>query len=205
MADLIVRRGGLGGGDIDPVRLVQESMRRIQDLMRVDPFLEMGPVPLVNQASTFVPDFEVRETRDGIVLRADVPGVSPENLEITVADNRLRISGKREIDVEERGDTWYAAERAYGSFTRVFVLPEGVDTSDVQANVENGVLTIQVGKREESQPRRIAVGQQASRRIGQDVGQQGGVAQQQQQAQQQSADIQDQQPASQQQREPEKV
>lgn len=152
-------------GDVDPVRLVQESVRRLQDLMRVDPFFDLEPVPLIGRAGTFVPDFEIRETRDGIVLRADVPGVSPDDLEITVADDRLRISGKREINEEERGDTWYAAERAYGSFSRVFVLPPAVDASNVQANVENGVLTIQLGKRAESQPRRIEVGQQASRQI----------------------------------------
>ena len=162
MADLTIRRGAGGGANLaqnDPFHLVRESMRRMQDLFR-DPLLELDPIAYVESGrlAQFVPDFEVRETRDGLVFNADLPGVKDDDLEITVVGNRLRINGKRELQQESRGDTWYAAERAYGSFARTFILPDGCDTSNVTANLENGVLTVQLPKREEAQPRRINLG-----------------------------------------------
>jgi HSP20 family protein len=70
----------------------------------------------------FVPDFEVKETKEGFVFKADVPGIKEKDLEITMTGNRLTISGKREAEMEERSDTYYACERSYGSFTRAFTL-----------------------------------------------------------------------------------
>lgn len=163
MADLTVRRGRPGNlvsGQNDPFQMVRESMRRMQDLFG-DPGFGLDPIGFVEQSNrmlTFAPDFEVRETQDGLVFHADLPGVKEDDVDVTVVGNRLRITGKREFDQETRGDTWYAAERQYGSFTRTFVLPEGCDTNDIDANLENGVLTIKLGKRAETQPRRIALG-----------------------------------------------
>lgn len=164
MADLTIRRGT--GGNLaqnDPLQMVRESMRRMQDLFR-DPMFELDPIAFLEagRAMTFSPDFEVRETKDGLLFRADVPGVKEEDVDVTVVGNRLRISGRRELEQESRGDTWYAAERSYGSFTRSFVLPEGCDTNDVEAHLDNGVLSVRLGKRQEAQPRRIAIGRQGA-------------------------------------------
>ncbi|MES2638475.1 MAG: Hsp20/alpha crystallin family protein [Myxococcota bacterium] len=166
MADLTVRRGQQGGGGQltqqgggDPFGMVRESMRRMQDLFR-DPLFEMDPIGFLEagRLTQFVPDFEVRETQDGLVFVADLPGVKEDNLDITVVGNRLRINGRREFEQENRGDTWYTAERAYGTFNRTFILPEGIESDKVDANLENGVLTIRVPKAAQSQPRRIALG-----------------------------------------------
>jgi HSP20 family protein len=174
MADLTVRRGQQGGGGQmtqqggggDPFGMVRESMRRMQDLFR-DPLFEMDPIGFLEagRLTQFAPDFEVRETQDGLVFVADLPGVKEENVEITVVGNRLRINGRREFEQENRGDTWYAAERAYGTFNRTFILPEGIQTENVDANLENGVLTIRVPKAAQSQPRRISLGGQQQRAI----------------------------------------
>jgi len=164
MANVTVRRNQGGGGGMiaegnDPFRMVRESMRRMQDLFR-DPSFEIDPIGFMEMGrlQAYAPDFEVRERQDGLVFTADVPGVKEEDLEITVVGNRLRISGKREFEQESRADTWYAAERSYGNFTRTFILPEGCDTDKVYANLANGVLTIELGKRSESQPRRVQLG-----------------------------------------------
>ncbi|MDP2317030.1 MAG: Hsp20/alpha crystallin family protein [Pseudomonadota bacterium] len=171
MADLTVRRGQGGGGltttaDVDPFRMVRESMRRMQDLFR-EPSFEMDPLAFLESGrmAQFIPDFEVRETQDGLVFMADLPGVKENDVEVTVIGNRLRINGKREFEQENRGDTWYTAERAYGSFNRTFILPEGADTNNVEAHLDNGVLNIRIPKRAESQPRRIALGGQQQRAL----------------------------------------
>ena len=157
MADLMVRRGvGAPVADVDPFRLMRDQVRRMQDLFRWDPYAELDS-PSFAAPVVFVPDFEVRDTRDAIVFTADLPGVCQDDLDITVIDNRLRLSGKREQERVNEGDTWYTAERSFGSFTRSFVLPEGVDTDSVSARLENGVLTICVNKQVAVQPRRIAL------------------------------------------------
>lgn len=164
MAELTIRRGA--GGNLalnDPFQMVRESMRRMQDLFR-EPMFEPDPLAILEagRMMAFTPDFEVRETKDGLLFRADLPGVKEDDVEVTVLGNRLRISGRRELEQESRGDTWYAAERSYGSFTRNFALPEGCDTNDVAANLTDGVLTVRLGKRQEAQPRRIAIGRQGA-------------------------------------------
>jgi HSP20 family protein len=160
MADLSVRRGGSSAlQQNDPFQMVRESMRRMQNLFQ-NPLFDVDPFSFLEGAglSQFAPDFEVRESQGGLVFKADLPGVKESDVEVTVIGNRLRITGKRELEQESRGDTWYAAERAYGSFSRTFLLPEGCDTGSVDAHLDNGVLTIQLGKRQEAQPRRIQVG-----------------------------------------------
>ncbi len=132
------------------------QVRMMRDLMNWDPFREMsayGP-PIT---SGYIPCFEVKETKDGYLFRADVPGVREADLDITVTRNRLTVSGKREADKEESTDTFYAYERAYGSFTRSFTLPEGVDANAVHADLKEGVLTLLVRKTPEAQPKKIAI------------------------------------------------
>jgi HSP20 family protein len=127
--------------------------------MRWDPFREMAPFWAgEDQVPRFTPDFDVRETREGFVFRADVPGVKDRDLEITMTGNRLTITGKREAAELEQTDTYYARERSYGSFTRAFTLPDGTDTGDhVHADLREGVLTLVLPKKQELKPRRIEV------------------------------------------------
>jgi HSP20 family protein len=124
-----------------------------------DPFRQMAPfLAGEDQPARFAPDFEVKETKEGFVFKADVPGVKEKDIEITLTGNRLTISGRREAEVEEKMDTYYAYERSYGSFTRAFTLPEGTDgNNNIRADLKDGVLTLVLPKRVELQPRRIEV------------------------------------------------
>lgn len=150
MANLIRRNDprSLEGRLPDPF----EMMR---DLMRWDPFAELGTAGA--RAPSFVPTFEVRETKDAYVFKADLPGIREEDLELSLTGNRLTVSGKREEEKHDEDDRYYAYERSYGSFSRSFTLPEGVDVEHAQAELNNGVLTVRIAKRPEVQPRRIEV------------------------------------------------
>ena len=124
-----------------------------------DPFRQMAPfLTGEDQSARFVPDFEIKETPEGFVFKADVPGIQEKDLEITMTGNRLTISGKRETQKEEGNDIFYARECAYGTFTRAFTLPEGTEGNNkIHAELNQGVLTLFLPKRPEQQPMRIAV------------------------------------------------
>src|SRR5206468_2533929 len=97
------------------------------------------------------------ETKDAYVFRADLPGVKDSDLEISLTGNRLTVSGRREQERQEQGETFYASERSYGSFTRSFTLPEGIDGDNVSADLKSGVLTLSVPKKPEVQPRKVTI------------------------------------------------
>jgi HSP20 family protein len=107
--------------------------------------------------SAYLPTFEVFERKDAYVFRADLPGVKLEDLDITLTENRLTIAGRREAEKREQGDRFYAYERSFGSFSRSFTLPEGVDGEHVGAELTDGVLGLVVPKRPEVQPRKISI------------------------------------------------
>ncbi|MCU0662200.1 MAG: HSP20 family small heat-shock protein [Myxococcota bacterium] len=127
--------------------------------MRWDPFRQMSSFATnEEQPAHFTPDFEIKETKEGFVFRADVPGIKERNIEITMTGNRLTISGKREAEKDETSDIFFAREVSYGSFTRAFTLPDGTDGNNhIRAELAHGVLTLFLPKRPEQQPRRIEV------------------------------------------------
>lgn len=139
-----------------------EPFRMMRELMGWDPFREMAPYVPQTQAG-FLPTFEVKETKDGYLFKADVPGVKDSDLEVTVTGNRLTVSGKREAEKHEQTDTYYTYERSYGDFTRSFTLPDGVDMNTVHADIDKGVLTLSIRKTPEAQPKKIAVTSAAKR------------------------------------------
>jgi HSP20 family protein len=104
-----------------------------------------------------VPSFEIKETKEAYVFKADVPGIKESDLDVTLTGNRLTVSGKREAEKQEHTDTYYVYERSYGDFARSFTLPEGVDASSVNAELNQGVLTLSIKKTPEAQPKKIAV------------------------------------------------
>lgn len=158
MANISIRRDN-GNAPIQPARVEPrfEPFRMMRDLLGWDPFREMAPY-VAQIPAAFAPDFEVKETKDAYVFKADVPGIKEGDLSITVTGNRLSIGGKRETEKEEKTDTYYTCERSYGDFTRSFTLPDGVDMNGVHADLDKGVLTVSIAKTPESQPKKIAIG-----------------------------------------------
>jgi HSP20 family protein len=133
----------------DPFRLMRE-------MLRWDPFREMAPVLSV-EVPTYSPAFEVKETTDGFVFKADVPGIKEQDVEVNIAGNRLTISGKREAEKEDKNETYYAYERSFGSFTRTFTLPDQTDATHIKAELKNGELTVVVPKTPAAVAKRIPV------------------------------------------------
>ena len=132
----------------------------MRDLLRWDPFREMGPsFPsfAALDRSAFNPSFDVTENKDAYLFNADVPGVKKEDLEITTTGNRLQISGKRDTEQETKTDTVYTYERQYGSFTRSFTLPDGADLDHAKSELEEGVLTLVIPKKPGAQPKKISI------------------------------------------------
>jgi HSP20 family protein len=105
----------------------------------------------------FAPRFDVKESKGEYVLSADLPGVKPEAVAIALDRNQLKISGRREAQRKEESDKTFLSECSYGSFSRLFTLPEGVEGGQVHASLRDGVLTVTVPKKPESQPRSIPV------------------------------------------------
>ena len=156
MANLIRRREG--GGQLSSPRTEWDPFRMMREMLRWDPFQEMLPfTPSTEPGAVFLPDFEVKENKDGYIFKADLPGVKENDLDISLTGNRLVVSGKREFEKEEENETYFARERSYGTFTRTFTLPEGADVDHAKADLKNGVLTLVVPKKAEVQPRRIEV------------------------------------------------
>jgi HSP20 family protein len=106
----------------------------------------------------WMPPMDLVETEDHFVLRADLPGMSEEDVKIELEDATLTISGERKAEHESKGEGFYRVERAFGAFSRALTLPPGVDPSAVTASFDRGVLEVRIPKPEERKPRRIEIG-----------------------------------------------
>jgi HSP20 family protein len=105
----------------------------------------------------WIPAMDLVEEGDRYVLRADLPGLSEDQVNIELEENVLTISGERKTEHEERRNGYVRVERASGSFSRSLVLPEGVDPDSVKAHFDNGVLEVRIPKPEQPKPRRVAI------------------------------------------------
>lgn len=108
-------------------------------------------------AGAFSPALDVRETTDGYVLFVELPGVDAEQVDLTMEENVLTITGERPFYGDVETEDFRRVERRFGRFHRAVRLPDRVDASAVTARYRDGVLTIEVPKAEESKPRRIAI------------------------------------------------
>lgn len=144
--DLLVR---------DPLQLLMRDPFQLMRDMLVEPFRA-----LTGREAAWNPGFEIRETDDAFVFRADMPGVRDEDIDISMIGNQLQISGKREQEQQQDEGRYHTYERAYGSFARVFALPDSADIDNIRAELSNGVLTLSVPKKPGSTPqrRKIQVG-----------------------------------------------
>ena len=106
----------------------------------------------------WVPAIDVIEDAGHLMLRADLPGMTEDDVEIEVKDGVLTISGERKAEEKKEDEGFYRVERAFGSFSRSLSLPEGIDADRVTAEFENGVLEVRIPKPEERKPHRVQIG-----------------------------------------------
>jgi HSP20 family protein len=123
-------------------------------IVRWDPFRDFGFVA----ANSWVPPVDIYQNGDHeLVLKAELPDMTREDINITVENGTLTLSGEKKLSNEVKEEQFHHVERRYGSFSRAFSLPQTVDPGKVSAEYKNGVLTVRLPLREESKPRSIKV------------------------------------------------
>lgn len=105
----------------------------------------------------WLPAVDVREKNDALMFSVELPGLTKENIDITLENNILTIAGERKFEKETQGEEYHRLERSYGHFSRSFTLPSSVRTDKVDANFENGVLHISLPKQENAKPKKISI------------------------------------------------
>jgi len=106
---------------------------------------------------TWAPPVDIFENGDSLVLKAELPGVNPDDVEIRVEDNTLYLKGDRKFENEVKEQNYHRVERSYGTFTRTFSLPNSIDADKVGASYKDGILKVHVPKAAHSRPRAIKV------------------------------------------------
>ena len=123
-------------------------------IVRWDPFRDFG----FTAANTWVPPVDIFQSSEHeLVLKAELPEMSREDIDITVENNTLTISGEKKLGGDVKEEQFHHIERRYGAFSRSFSLPQTVDAAKVSAEYKHGVLTIRLPMREEAKPRQIKV------------------------------------------------
>jgi HSP20 family protein len=117
-----------------------------------------GPTPSGAAMRRWMPAMDLVESDDHFVLRADLPGMSEDDVNIELEDSTLTISGERKSEHEAKNEGFYRVERATGAFSRSLTLPKGVDPESVTARFDRGVLEVRIPKPAERKPRRISIG-----------------------------------------------
>jgi HSP20 family protein len=105
----------------------------------------------------WTPPVDIQETEDAYKLHAELPGMTKDDINITLENNVLRLSGERKFEKDVKKESYHRIERTYGAFSRAFALPQQVNAEGVQAAFDNGVLTITVPKAEQAKPRKISI------------------------------------------------
>lgn len=109
------------------------------------------------EVATWAPPVDIYETENELVVKADLPDLDEKDLDVRVANNTLTIRGERKFEKNVNEDNCLRIERAYGSFSRSFSLPNTVSSENIRADYRNGVLTLHMAKREESKPKQIKI------------------------------------------------
>ncbi len=136
----------------DPFREIVAMQSRLNSLFRD---LNEGENPVA--AASFVPAVDIYEDAKKVVLKLEVPGIDQKDLDIRVENHTLTVKGERKFETEEKEENFHRIERRYGSFYRAFTLPSTVDTGNVKAAYNAGVLKLELAKKPEAQPKQIKI------------------------------------------------
>ena len=106
---------------------------------------------------SWAPVVDIYEQGSDIVLKAELPGVDPKDVDIRLENNVLTLRGQRKLESEVKKESYHRVERSYGSFSRSFTLPSVVDQAGIKAEVKDGILKVVLPKREEAKPKQIEI------------------------------------------------
>ena len=127
-----------------------QGFQNLQDTMN-----RLFTEPAANRP--WVPSVDIRETENELVVKADIPDMKFEDIDVRLENGTLTLRGERKFEQAEKQGGWHRVERSYGTFERVFTLPDTVNPEGVQADYKNGTLTVTLPKKEIAKPRQIKV------------------------------------------------
>jgi HSP20 family protein len=139
----------------DPRRDLATMQDRINRFVR-ESYSPEGPEEALT-TTNFAPPVDIYEDEHNITLKMEVPGIDEKDIDVRIESNTLTVHGERKIEKEEKEENFRRIERQYGSFTRSFTLPSTVDTGQVSANYDKGILKISLAKKAEAKPKQIKV------------------------------------------------
>ena len=139
----------------DPLREIADVQNRMARLF--DDFYGRRGEDDVMRRGTWVPPVDIFEKDHVVTLKAELPDMQRDDIDIRVENNTLTISGEKKMDKEVREDDFHRIERSYGQFSRSFSLPATIDTGKVTADYRDGILTVKLPLREEAKPKQIQV------------------------------------------------
>ena len=138
----------------EPWNLLNQFRREVDQMFtRANPTVGDSSIA----TSTWVPHVDIREDTDQFIIEADIPGVEPKDIEISMENGVLTIKGERKIEKYEEGKNYHRVERMHGTCYRRFSLPDTADAEKVTATGKHGVLQIYIAKKAVAQPRKISV------------------------------------------------
>jgi HSP20 family protein len=142
----------------EPVRefsSLQNRLNRMNRLFR-ESFSSESPEEALTTTS-FAPPVDIYEGEHNITLKMEVPGIDEKDIDVRIEGNTLTVQGERKFEKDEKEENFRRVERQYGSFTRSFTLPNSVDSNQVTAHYDKGVLMVNLAKKAESKPKQIKV------------------------------------------------
>src|SRR6516165_9688682 len=139
----------------DPFREFNTLQNRMNRLFR-DSYGNEGHDEALT-TSSFAPAVDVYEDEHNVSLKIEIPGIDEKDIDVRVENNTLTVHGERKFEKEEKEENFRRVERQYGSFTRSFSLPNTVDSENIEANYDKGVLKIRLAKKAEAKPKQIKI------------------------------------------------
>lgn len=152
----------------DPWGEVMSLQRDVNELFNRS--ASAGEAAGTRRGAPIVPPIDAFRTEEGLVVRMELPGLSPDEVEISVQEGVLTVSGERAMDADVKEDAWLRRERPVGAFERSFALPEGTSPDGIDASFDRGVLELRIPHPPEQQPRRITINTGGQRDAGGHVG-----------------------------------
>ena len=131
------------------------SMREFRG--ELDRIFNANTAGYMDAVSDWVPSVDIKEDKDAYEVSADVPGVDPKDIDVSLEEGVLTVKGERKAENKDEGKGYTRTERVYGNFSRRFTLPDTVDADNISAKTEHGVLTLRIPKKEKALPKKIAV------------------------------------------------
>jgi len=135
----------------DELALLRNRMDRV--INRMSDAFEETPATFARWA----PNTDVIETKDALIVRAELPGLTEKDINVTMENGILTISGERKVEEETKDKTFHRVERAFGKFDRTLTLPNNIDADKIRAIFNDGLLELTIPKKEEAKPKKIAL------------------------------------------------